>query len=155
MEYVGPVTSCAGSQYYLTSDMGKQNKKKLQLRAFSNERNSINGKIRTPVTSNGWYMLAAAFIDVANGLKSIIGQDLFDQHGHAVTQPSSQKANQVINFSPHRAKYSSSFHQNLKYRIGSSENRVAKSKFHEQFQPRHQKGKWIPYHKTYLLTRQL
>ena len=77
-----------------------------QLRTFSNEPIHIEDKIQAPVSSNGWTSHSATFTIVANGLKSLIGRDLFDQLGLAVTQSSS--GNQVKTVSP-----SSEFKENI------------------------------------------
>ena len=60
-----------------------------QLRTFSNEPIHIKGKIQTPITSNGCTSNSATFTVVADGLKSLVGRDLFDHLGLAVTQSSS------------------------------------------------------------------
>ena len=49
-----------------------------QLRTFSSEPIYIEGKIQTPITSNGWTSNLATFIVVADGLNYLIGKDLFD-----------------------------------------------------------------------------
>ena len=82
---------------------------------------------------------------MADGLKPLIGRDLFDRLGLAVAQSSSVKGNQVntivssLEFNEHIAK---SF-PNLILRIGKLKNHVAKSNFHKDIQPRHQKGRRI------------
>ena len=65
------------------------------LRTFSNEPIRIEGKIKTPITRNGWTLNSATFTLVADGLKLLIGRDLVDRLGLAVTQSSSVKVNQV------------------------------------------------------------
>ena len=57
-----------------------------QLRTFSNEPIHIEVMFRTAVTSNGWHTSATTFIVVVDGLKPLIGCDLFDQLRLAVTQ---------------------------------------------------------------------
>ena len=78
---------------------------KPQLRTFSNAPIQIDGRVQTPVTSNGWHTPAAMFTVVVDGLKPLIGRNLFDQLGLEFTQSSSQKVigNQVKNISPHFA----------------------------------------------------
>ena len=117
-----------------------------QLRTFSNEPIHLEGKIQTPITSNGWTSNSATFTVVADGHKSLIGRDLFDQLGLAVTQSSSFQSNQVNNLSSSSEfKYPTAKNfPNLISRVGRSENHVAKSNFHKDFQPRHQKGRCIP-----------
>ena len=70
-----------------------------QLRIFSNEPIQVEGKIQCPITSNGCICDSATFTVVADELKSLIGTDLFDQFGLAVTQSTSQKGNRVNDIS--------------------------------------------------------
>ena len=131
-----------------------------QLRTFSNEPFSFEGNVNTPLKSNGWTSNLAAFTAVADGLKSLIGRDLFDNLGLAVTLlqlSSSSRGNQVDNLSS-----SSEFNQqitenfpNMISRIGRSENHVAKSNFHKDFQPRHQRGRRIPFNLQYKVNKEL
>ena len=64
---------------------------KPQLRTFSNQPIQIEGNIRTRVTSSGWHISDATVTVVADGLKPLIGGDLYDQLGLAVTQSSSEQ----------------------------------------------------------------
>ena len=70
-----------------------------QLRTFSNEQIHVEGKIQSPITSNGWPFDSATFTVVADGLKSLIDRDLFDQLGLAVTQSTSLKDDLINNIS--------------------------------------------------------
>ena len=70
-----------------------------EIRIFSNEPIQVEGKTQSPITSRGWTCDSATFTVVADGLKSLIGRDLFDQLGLAVTQSTSQKGNNVNNIS--------------------------------------------------------
>ena len=116
-----------------------------QLLTFSNEPIQVEGKKQYPITSNGWTCDSATFTVVAQGLKSLIGRDLFDQLGLAVTQSTSQKGNRVKNISsPEFKEQIAKTFPELISRIGRSKNHGAKSKFHKYFQPRHQKGRSIP-----------
>ena len=116
-----------------------------QLRTFSNEPIQVEGKIQAPVTSKGWACDTANFTVVADGLKSLIGRDLFDQLGLAVTQSTFLKGNSINNIasSEFKEQIAKTF-PGLVSRIGRSKSHVAKSKFHKDFQPRHQKGRRIP-----------
>ena len=117
-----------------------------QLRKFSNEPKDIGGKVQSPITSIGWSSDTANFTVVEDGLKSLIDRDLFIQIGLAVTKSSSFQGNHVntisslSEFQEHIAKK----YFNLISRVGRSKNHVAKSNFHKDFQPRHQKGRRIP-----------
>ena len=116
-----------------------------QLRTFSNEPIQVEGKIQASITSNGWTCNSATFTVVADGLKLLIGRDLFDQLGLAVTQSISQKSNCVKNISsPEFKELIAKTFPELISRIGRSKNHAAKSKFHKDFQLRHQKGRQIP-----------
>ena len=66
-----------------------------QFRIFSNEPIQVDGQIQSPITSEGWTCDSPTFTVVADGLKSLIGRDLVDQLGLAVTQSTSQKCNRV------------------------------------------------------------
>ena len=116
-----------------------------QLQTFSNEPIQVEGKIQSPITRKGWICDAAIFTVVADGLKSLIGRDLFDKLGLAVTQSTSQKNNRVNNISsPEFKEQIAKIFPELISSIGRSKNHVARSKFHKDFQPRHQKGRRIP-----------
>ena len=116
-----------------------------QLRTFSNEPIQVEGKIQAPITSKGWTCDLAIFTVVADGLKSLFGRDLFDKLGLAVTQSTSQKGNRVNNIlSPEFKEQIAKTFPDLFSLIGRSKNHVAKSKFHKDFQPRHQKSRRIP-----------
>ena len=116
-----------------------------QLRTLSNEPIQVEGKIQAPITSKGWACDSATFTVVADGLKSLIGRDLFDQLGLAVTQSTSLKVNRVNNISsPELKEQIAKTFPGLISRIGRSKSHVSKSKFHKDFQPRHQKGTRIP-----------
>ena len=106
----------------------------LQLRTFSNEPIQVDGKIQSPITSKGWTCEVATFTVVADNLKSLIGLDLFDKLGLAVTQSTSQKGNRVNNVSSPeiKAQIRKTFPE-LISRIGRSKNRVARSKLQEDF----------------------
>ena len=69
------------------------------LRTFSNEAIQVEGKVHASITSNGLTCDPAIFTIVADGLKSLIGCDLFDRLGLAVTQSTSQKGKCVNNIS--------------------------------------------------------
>ena len=113
----------------------------LYLRTFSNEPIQVEGKIQAPITSKGWVCDSATFTVVADGLRYLIGRDLFDQLGLAVTQSTFLKGNRVNNTaSPEFKEQIAKTFPGLVSRIGRSKIHVAKSKFHKDFQPRHQNG---------------
>ena len=111
-----------------------------RLRTFSNEPIQVEGKIQAPIISKGWACDSATFTVVADGLKSLIGRELFAQLGLAMTQSTFLKGNRVNNIaSPEFKEQIATTFPGLVSRIGRSKSHVAKSKFHNDFQPRHQK----------------
>ena len=58
---------------------------------------STEGKIQTPITSNGWTSNPANISVAVDGLKSLVGGSLFDHLGLALTQATSSQGNQVNN----------------------------------------------------------
>ena len=117
-----------------------------QLRTFSNEPIQVEGKIQSPIVSKGWTCDSATFTVVADGLKSLVGRDLFDQLGLAVTQSTSQKGNRANNISsPEFKEQIAKTFLDMISRIGRLKSHVAKSKFHKDFHSRHQKGRRIPF----------
>ena len=117
-----------------------------QLWTFSNESIHVEGNTQSSITSNGWTFDSATFTVVADHLKSLIGGDLFVQLGLAVTQSTSLKGN-LVNKNSSSSEFKEQMVKNfaeLISRIGRSKNHIAKSKFHKDFQPRHQKGRRIP-----------
>ena len=114
-----------------------------QLRIFSNEPIQVEGKIRCPITSNGWTCDSATFTVVADGQKSLIV--LFDQLRLAVTQSTSQKGNRVNNISSPEFKeqIAKTFSGQIS-RIWWPKNHASKPQFRKYFQPRHQKVRRVP-----------
>ena len=114
-------------------DFWVHDNKNPQLRTFSNELIRIEGKVQAPVSSKGWTSHSATFTVAADGLKSLIDRDLFDQLRQAVTQSSSSSGNQVNTISPYSEfkEYIALTFPILISRIGLSKNHVAKSKFHK------------------------
>ena len=62
-----------------------------QLRNFSNDPIQVEGKIQARITSRGWACDSAVFTVVADGFNSLIGRDLIDHVGLAITQSTFQK----------------------------------------------------------------
>ena len=62
-----------------------------QLWTLSNKPIQVEGKIQASIMSKGWTCDSSIFTVVADGLKSLIGRDLFDRLGLAVTQSTSQQ----------------------------------------------------------------
>ena len=57
-----------------------------ELKTFSIEPINVTGMIQAPIASNGWRVEEAEFVVVHDGLKPLVGRDLFDALGISVTQ---------------------------------------------------------------------
>ena len=57
-----------------------------ELKTFSNEPINVTGMIQAPIASNGWRLKEVEFVVVRDGLKPLVGRDLFDAFGISVTQ---------------------------------------------------------------------
>ena len=57
-----------------------------ELKTFSNEPINVTGMIQAPIASNGWRLEEAEFVVVRDGLKPLVGRDLFDALGISITQ---------------------------------------------------------------------
>ena len=91
------------------------------------------GKIQSPVSSNGWNSRSATFTVVTDGLKSLTGWNLFDQLVLAVTQfpCTGNQVNTFLQYSEIKEYIALTF-PNLISRIGRSKDHVAKSNFHKK-----------------------
>ena len=119
-----------------------------ELKTFENEPINVMGMIQAPIASNGWRIEDAEFVVVRDGLKPLIGRDLFDAPGMSVTQtPNSNEGSMVNTITPQcpfKTRIAKQFPQ-LISRIGRSKIHIFKSKFHKKnFQPKHQKGRRVP-----------
>ena len=103
--------------------------------------------IQAPIASKGWRIEDAEFVVVRDGLKPLIGRDLFDALGISVTQTPNSNEGSMVNAitpqCPFKSPIAKQFPQ-LISRIGRSKIRIVKSKFHKSFQPKHQKGRRVP-----------
>ena len=70
--------NCAQSQW--------SEKKALKLKSFSNNIVETLGTLKTPVCFNDWKIQKAKITVVADGFRSILGRDLFDQLGITISQ---------------------------------------------------------------------
>ena len=117
-----------------------------ELKTFSNEPINVTGMIQAPIASNGWRLEEAEFVVVRDGLKPLIGRDLFDALRISVTQTlkyESSMVNTITSQCPFKTRIAKKFPQ-LITRIGRSKIDIVKSKFHRNFQPKHQKGRGVP-----------
>ena len=70
--------NCAQSQW--------SEKKPLELKSFSNDIVETLGTLKTPVRCNDWKIQKAKITVVADGFRTILARDLFDQLGITISQ---------------------------------------------------------------------
>ena len=116
-----------------------------ELKTFANEPINVMGMIQAPIASNGWQIEDPEFKVVRYGLKPLIGRDLLD--GISVTQTQNSNEGSMVNaitlLCPFKTRIAKQFPQ-LISRIGRSKIHIVKSKFHKNFQPKHQMGRRVP-----------
>ena len=57
-----------------------------ELKNFANEPIPVIGMVQAPIESNGWWIKDAEFVVVKDGLKPLIGRDLFETLGISINQ---------------------------------------------------------------------
>ena len=123
-------------------------KEKRDLKTFSNDPIKVLGHLVTKVAYNNWTDRKAILTVVDDGHKIIIGRDLFPSLGLAVVrQHQSETGKCVNNINNSACKIKETItaqFPHLVSRIGLSKTHVAKSKFHQKFTAKHQKGRRDP-----------
>ena len=118
-----------------------------KLKTFAYEPIAVIGLMQAPVQNNGWWIADAEFVVVRDGLKPLIGRDLFEVLGTSITQTLCSDEGSMVNTitpqCPFKTYIASQFPQ-LISRIGRSKIYIAKSKLHKNFQPKRQKVRRVP-----------
>ena len=118
-----------------------------EIKTFANEPIPVIGKMQTPVESNSWRIKDAEFVVVRDGLKPIIGRDVFEALGISITQTLCSDGGNMVNTittqCPFKTRIANQFPR-LISRTGRSKVHIVKSKFHKNIQPKHQKGRRVP-----------
>ena len=117
------------------------------LKTFSNEPIKVLGKLTTKVTYNDWTCKAASLTVVEDGHKLIVGRDLFNSLGIAVVQQQAKIGKCFNNFDNSTCKIKETIASQFPYlvsKIELSKTHVAKSKSHQMFTAKHQKGRCVP-----------
>ena len=100
--------------------------------------------MQAPIESNGWRIEDAEFVVVKDGLKPLIGRDLFEVLGISITPTLCSNEGSMVNTintqCSFKIRIANQFPQ-LISRIGRSDFDIVKSKFHKKFQPKNQKGR--------------
>ena len=68
-----------------------------ELNTFANEPIPVNGMMQAPIESNGWRIEDAQFVVVKDGLKPLIGRDLFEVLGVSITQTLCSNEGSMVN----------------------------------------------------------
>ena len=113
------------------------------MKTFSNEPIKVLGQLATLVTYNDWTCDDAHLAVVEDRHKIIIGRDLFNSLGLAVVQQQVESGKRVnnINNSTYKVKDTiAAQFPHLVSRIGLPKTHIEKSKFHQKFTAKHQKG---------------
>ena len=131
--------NCAQSQWL--------EKKPLELKSFSNDIVQPLGTLKTLVKCNDWSIQKAKKTVVADGLRPILGRDLFDQLGITISQKPCPKTevNNIDQLCAIKKSLAKQF-PDLISRIGKSKNHTVNSKFHKNYRVIHQKGRKVPIH---------
>ena len=118
-----------------------------ELKDFVIEPISVIRMMQALIESNGWRIEDAEFVVVRDGLKPLIGIDLFEVRGTSITQTVCSDEGSMVNTitpqCPFKTSIANQFPQ-LISRIGRSKVHIVISKFHKNFHPKHQKGRRVP-----------
>ena len=147
---VGLITETLANQILRTTQSAQWTTKreKRDLKTFSNDPIKVLGHLETTVAYNNWTDRKAILTVVEEGHKIIIGRDLFPSFGLAVVQQHQSETgkcvNNINNFACKIKETIAAKLPHLVSRIGLSKTHVAKSKSHQQFTAKHQKGRRVP-----------
>ena len=123
-------------------------REKRDLKTFSNDSIKVLEHLDTTVAYNNWTDRKAILTVVEDGHKIIIGRDLFPGLGLAVVQQhqsdTGKCVNNINNFACKIKETIAGQFPHLVSRIGLSKTHIAKSKFHQKFTAKHQKGRRVP-----------
>ena len=116
-----------------------------QLETFSNELIQTLGILQTSIQSNNWYANPIEVPLVTDGHRSLLCRDLFPALGISIQQSSSPNTvNQVEQENCPIKKQIATDFPDLTSRIGKSNLRTLRLRFHKHYTPSHQKGRRVP-----------
>ena len=146
---VSLITKTLANRILRTSPSAKRKttKKRRELKTFSNEPIKVLGHLEATVSYNNWTRKDVRLTIVEDGQKIITRRDLFNSLGLAIVQllqPETVKCVNNINNSTCKVKETIAAQiPHLVVKIGLP-TQVAKSKFHQKFTAKHQKGRRVP-----------
>ena len=128
-----------------------------ELKTFSNKPIPVIGMMQAPIEGNGWRIEDAEFVVVKDGLKPLIGRDLFEILVIAITQTlysdGSSIVNSVTTQRPYKTRIANQFPQ-LVSRIGRSKVNLLNLKFTKISNPHIKRvGEYPLIYKTELIVR--
>ena len=118
-----------------------------QLLTFANAPIPVIGMMQTPEEKNGWRIEDAEFVVFRDGLKPLIGRDLFEVLKISITQTLCSDEGSMVNIITTQCQFKTRIANQIPQlisRTGRSKVHIVKSKFHINFQPKHQKGRRVP-----------
>ena len=144
------ITKTLANQILRTTQSAKwiTKREKRDLKTFSNDPIKVLGHLETTTAYNNWIDREAKLTVVEEGHNIIIGRDLFTSLVVAVVQkqqPDNGKC--VNNINKPICKIEETMAAQFPHlisRIGLSKTHVVKSKFHQKFTAKHQKGQCVP-----------
>ena len=147
---VSLITKTLANRIFRTTPSAKwiTTKESRELRTFSKEPIKIPGHLETKVTYNNWTCKDARRTIVEDDHEIIIARDLFNSLGLAIVQKQQPENGKCVNnFNNSTCKTKETIVAQFPHLIsknGISKTHVVKSKFHQKFTAKHQKGRRVP-----------
>ena len=129
-----------------------------ELKTIANEPIPVIGMMQAPIESNGWRIEFAEFVVVKDGLKPLIGRDLFEVLGIAITQTlcsdEGSMVNTITNQCPYKTRIENQFPQNTHRKSKNTHRKphaladqnftLENLNFTKNFQPNYHKDRRVP-----------
>ena len=122
-------------------------KAKQRLKKFFKRTDQSAGTTRNNDDKNNWTCKEAHLTVVEDGHDIIIGKDMCTSLGLSIVEQQTESGKGVNNINNSTCKIKVTIaaqFSHLVFRIGLSKTHVAKSKFHQKFTAKHQKGRHVP-----------
>ena len=147
---VSLITKTLANRILRTTPSAKciNSKERTDLKTFSTEPIKVLGHLETLATNNKWTCKEVLLTIVEDSHKIIIGRDLFNSLGLAIVQQQQPENGKCVinnnNSTRKNKKTTAAQLPHLVSRVGLSKTHEAKSKFHQKFTAKHQKGRCLP-----------
>ena len=110
-----------------------------EFKNFANEPIPVIEMMQTPLERNSWRIEEAEFVVVRDGLKPLIGRDLFEALGISITQTLCSDEGRMVNTITTQCPFKKGIANQFRQLISRTGRSKIKSKFHTNFKPKHQK----------------